>query len=1743
VRAQVRRRLIGLAAVLLAAVGLALLFLALSAGPLARADAPAFDDLRYFGTGQDRTWDVTPGDVDNDGDLDLVVGNSDRNAVYLNDGDGTFDTTSYVFGSDAEATYSVALGDVDGDGDLDAVAGNGGQNVVYLNAGDGTFPLSHTLGADLADTRSVALGDVDGDGTLDVIAGNDGQQNVIYINDGDGTFDAMAYAFGSSSGKTYSVALGDVDGHDGLDIVVGNSGQNVVYLNGGGGTFPVSHTLGVDTGWTWSVALGDVDGDGDLDAVVGNDGQTNAVYVNAGDGTFPISRTVDAGLADTRGVTLGDIDGDGSLDVIAGNYGQQNALYLNAGDGTFPISCTFGTGVDRTRAVALSDVDDDGALDLVTGNYGQSVVYLNGGDGALGDAALEFGTGSDRARGVAVGDVNGDGDLDLVVGNGGQQNVVYLNAGDGTFSISHTFGTGADDTFSVALGDVDDDGDLDLAVGNDGQPNVVYLNDGDGTFDMMSYPFGTGSDATYGVALGDVDGDGDLDLVLGNYRQQNAVYLNGGDGTFPISRTFGSGSDWTRSVALGDVDGDGDLDLAVGNYGLNAVYLNGGDGTFSIGRTLGTRSDGTRGVALGDVDGDGDLDAVVGNYERQNILHLNDGDGTFDTTSYTFGTGADDTGSVALGDVDGDGDLDLVLGNYRQQNVVYLNDGVGQFDWAAASRTFGPGSDETESLALGDVNGDGSLDVVVGNDGQPNALYLNRARVPHRLANRPPTLRVGRPGRTADAGFYSTPDVLEHQLIPFTYTLSDAEGDPVRYVRAFYSPDGGGRWFAAALTNTVVTDLVAVPSGSTHVLTWDTFASGFFGRSDDVVFRIEAYPGFQPAPNAVAGPYQWPYVAATTFPFRVRGTQVRVYSSTVAAGNELADVLVYRIPAGQLRGAPLADGAGNPYHTDARGYLQGRGQLGVDDRLVALLPITATDSYTLYYTSAAPTLTGLDAHAVANPGVQTLVVSEVNPLVLFNLDISLQWDARRDTVFMDQLTYDLQRTSELLYDWSDGQAALGAVSIHHDRELWNDADVRIYASNRLRPNAVKGGIVTQETDEVISSTGVFTETYVPGQVRMGAVWSRYGDSGSNLGEDWPRALAHELGHYALYLDDNYLGMDENGLLIPVTGCPGVMSDSYRKDYPYDEFHPQLGWTAQCTQTLSHRTTGRSDWETIEARYPWLTAPDPITNTGPSVLPLAVTQIDVVEPLTPSTVSENPTFYLVDESGERVQPGSDARVMLFQDDRLTDLGRPTLDYVLARGARPGDRLCVYDLEAGRLGCETILDENDVQLELAQVVDWQPNVFVTPATSRTIPIQVTGVPTTAGWALRARLFPLDASAPEAISLVQTAEGYAGTFYLAETDRPALEGYVQVWATAPAQPLREIVTDYTLGGSPDGGGHPSGVATAPKLARFAPGMSSDGQVILFGDLYFDRGEIFALQSATTVPSPPPWATVVGQAYHLTGPANRLEGASISFQYLGREVPPGEEDWLRLYYRAPTSATWQLLPTQLDTYYNNAAAPAQGPGLYALMSSFEIPLYGPGWNLFSYPVQATRPVSHALLAISGVYTTVYGYEAADTADPWKVYDVAVPAWVNDLESLQFARGYWINVSDAITLYLKGSSEYDAALASGFPYPPATYYGRVLPGSGFDPEAGMAVTAWISDTLCGQGVVLDVTGYGLAYAVDVMAEDWGEYAGCGAPGRAVTFQVGSQEMISGVGWDNSRVWELALRPPWRLYMPLMARE
>ena len=1610
----------------LVAIIVALVFVAMGMRPALAVD-PDFGFRRNFGTGSNTSPALAVGDLDGDGDLDIVT----SNVVHINDGNGIFDAVRN-FGTSVDATRSVALGDMDGDGDLDIVTGNAGQDVVYLNDGAANFETARNFGTGVDITESVAIGDMDGDGDLDIVTGNSliifGEQNVVYLNDGYGNFE-NARNFGTGFDITYSVAVGDMDGDHDLDIVTGNMGeQSVVYINDGYGNFATAHNFGTVSDTSQSVALGDTDSDGDLDIVT-----RNGVYLNDSTGHFAAARSFGTGVGP---VAVSDMDGDGDVDIVAGNTAQQSVIYLNDGYGNFATLRSFGPASERTPSVAVGDIDGDGHLDIITGNY---VIYINNGAGNF-DAVHNFGTGMDRTKSIAVGDMDGDGDLDIVTGNTDQQNVVYLNDGTGNFAIARPFGTGSHYTESVAVGDMDGDGDLDIVAGNNaavfGEQSAVYFNDGNGNFDAARN-FGTSVDATRSVALGDMDGDGDLDIVtantgtdalLGDVGQQSFVYLNDGNGTFDIEHRFGTSSDITLCLVVGDMDGDGDLDIVTSN----GVYHNAGDGNFAAVRSFDTPVDNAASVAVGDLDGNGDLDIITGNG-----IYLNDSDGSF-AVARSFGARSDNTKSVAVGDIDSDGDLDIVTGNIGQQNMVYLNNAAGNF---LTPRNFGSGADNTFSVATGDMDGDGDLDIIAGNDNEQNAVYSNE------IANSLQTIRSRffRPISTPNANFFSTPVLIAGQQIGLRYRLFEARSRLVGRVKVQYSLDGGGHWLPAIPTlGTQTTNLASSPSGTEHDFRWDTFGSGFFGQSDNVVLRLlifpqpdePAAPGTYRYVNTVAGSYQHGIVATQTFPFRVRGTQVFVEQD----GQRRAAALVYRLPAGAERGGQLMRGPSGPYRTDNQGYMQGRGQLGVGDRLVALLPISYTAAYDAYYTTPVDPATGLPGFTVSQAGVQTLTVSSANPLVLFNLDMALEWDASKDTAYLAQLQYDLNRTSELLYDWSDGQAALGHIRIYHDarrqpfvrrdqRDMpcdplaetgcyqpWLNGHIRIYASNEVHPNAIQGGIVGDRTEET-APTGKQV-VYTPGMVHIGSVWNRYADS-STLGEDWPRALAHELGHYLFFLDDNYIGQAADGSVQfissdPITGCPGAMNDPYT-DF-LTKYQPQPSWLPGCAGTYSQQTLGRSDWETIVAHYPWLHAPTvPIkdVNPGPSGQRLAFTQFEVVLPPAPVPADRQtlslPIFTISTTDGSGYRPSPDAHAFLLQDTRLIELGAPSLDQVVARGARQGDTLCLLEPDIQRAGCVAITPGSD-QLVVQSVPDWQPQVIFTPVTSRTLTVQVAGL--AGGIALKAQLYPRDGDATVAIDLPPAGSGYAGTFDLPE---PVFEGSLRVWDAN--NPLRQVIADFVLGSNPtrwDSRDARWRARLARWRARLAPVISSGGKVAVLGDNVDFGSEdwVFSLQAATALPGLPTWATPIGQGYWLHASANApsLANTAISFNYDRRDVPAGQEDVLHVFFW--NAGAWTPLTTTINADQGIASAPTQGPGLYALVAAREIPLQGPGWNNFAYAVVGDpTPVGQALNSIVGYYSIVYSYEPTNQTDPWRAFDPTAPDWANDLDFLEYGKAYWLYV------------------------------------------------------------------------------------------------------------------------------------
>ncbi|NIO16480.1 MAG: hypothetical protein GTN70_05710 [Deltaproteobacteria bacterium] len=344
--------------------------------------------------------------------------------------------------------------------------------------------------------------------------------------------------------------------------------------------------------------------------------------------------------------------------------------------------------------------------------------------------------GNNTTNSVVLGDVDGDGDLDIVEGNN-LENLVWRNDGAGVFPVTFTDSgqslqvSGSGRTIALSLGDVDNDGDLDLIEGNE-LNNILWTNRSvpdnlPGIFIDTDRFLGNRTAITTSLALGDVDRDFALDIVVGNRGEVNQVLINDGSGLFAdLPQGFNEPSD-TRSVALGDLDSDGDLDIVVGNFiQPNQVLFKDGFGFFTnSGQNLGDPN--TVSVALGDVDGDGDLDIVAGNENQLNRVWLNFNDRTGLPTGVfveklqpNFTASA--TSSIALGDVEGDGDLDIVEGNFGQPNRIWLNDGLGNFTPDIQAL----GSSNTTSLDLGDVDGDGDLDIVEGNFGEPNRVWLNQ---------------------------------------------------------------------------------------------------------------------------------------------------------------------------------------------------------------------------------------------------------------------------------------------------------------------------------------------------------------------------------------------------------------------------------------------------------------------------------------------------------------------------------------------------------------------------------------------------------------------------------------------------------------------------------------------------------------------------------------------------------------------------------------------------------------------------------------------------------------------------------------------------------------------------------------------------------------------------------------------------------------------------------------------------------
>ena len=418
---------------------------------------------------------------------------------------------------------------------------------------------------------------------------------------------------------------------------------------------------------------------------------------------------------------------------------------------------SFPNGGDKSKAyiiettgsgVAFIDYDNDGYQDIfvLSGDGGTNRMYHNDHNGRFTDRTAELGLSSSGwAEGVCAGDYDNDGYTDLFVTYWGQ-NRLYRNLNGKRFeditAKAHLTQDRTRYNTGCAFLDYDGDGHLDLFVAN-------YLK-----FDFATTPK-AGSNP-YCFYRGMAVNCGPRGLPF----ETNLLYHNKGDGTFEdVSVKSGiakAAGHYSLAVLAQDVDDDGRPDIyVVGDQTAATLFINQGDGTFSeeaVMRGVAFDENGRElsgmGLASSDYDGDGRLDIFRSDFsDERSLLYRNTGNGQFEDVTVAAGLGRNTrfvNWGCAFLDFDNSGWKGLVVVNghvfpevdrqnidihSRDHAILYRNTGKGTFD--DISEQAGPAFAARHSargLAIGDIDNDGTLEILANNQNEPPSLWKQADR-------------------------------------------------------------------------------------------------------------------------------------------------------------------------------------------------------------------------------------------------------------------------------------------------------------------------------------------------------------------------------------------------------------------------------------------------------------------------------------------------------------------------------------------------------------------------------------------------------------------------------------------------------------------------------------------------------------------------------------------------------------------------------------------------------------------------------------------------------------------------------------------------------------------------------------------------------------------------------------------------------------------------------------------------------
>ncbi|MEM9798799.1 MAG: VCBS repeat-containing protein [Planctomycetota bacterium] len=617
--------------------------------------------------------------------------------------------------------------DFDGDGDEDVVSVSGadGQILLLENMGGTRFARRPGLvGPELDVVRGGGF-DLDGDGRQDIVfAGSNGL--VLWRNEGPSTpwtrttLDAGSYAGGPA------LDAEDLNGDGVLDLVV-RFANEVGWLPslGGGG---IDTYRRIASSASRELQLVDVDGNGVRDLITVRSGPVTEWWEADGAGGFTL-RTSNHGFA---AGTFADVDGNGITDELA--FEQEDFI----GFGSFANYIGhWRRGLGSGQYAAFVDIGYvANGLCLLSGQLPIDVVVDalpdHSGDGlpeVLIDCRCQQPAPRDIAEAISAGptawnqpdyrsgrqriaDVDDDGDRDLLLRNETvnwralQPNGLYVVGGSLIDPIGYSE--------RPAVDDLDRDGWPDVvATPRNGAAIATFDGLGNGDLDAVRLE-GTAQDALFldrRRSLADLDGDGVLDVAYVESNDRVTWRRGDGAGSFGQAKSLVNTAvpSRIRAVALADFDGDGNVDVLATNYFIGLVLWRGTGGGFFLPQENYPDPNPMVRLEVGDLEGDGDLD-VVSYYNVFPDSGLAIHEWTGSRFAPPFNVPTDRTWEVALADLDDDGDLDAA---YVGDQVVRWVRNDHPNGWSAGTPLVLPAGLLSESIAAGDVDGDGDDDLVV----------------------------------------------------------------------------------------------------------------------------------------------------------------------------------------------------------------------------------------------------------------------------------------------------------------------------------------------------------------------------------------------------------------------------------------------------------------------------------------------------------------------------------------------------------------------------------------------------------------------------------------------------------------------------------------------------------------------------------------------------------------------------------------------------------------------------------------------------------------------------------------------------------------------------------------------------------------------------------------------------------------------------------------------------------------------